>query len=145
MTSSQPKTVLILCTGNACRSPMAEVLWNDLGQGAWQAQSAGSRPAGFVHEMAVQALQELNLPTESLVSKSSMQFEDTPFDLVVTVCDHARESCPAWPAARQTLHWPCPDPYYAEGNEEERMAAFREVRDHLQQKIRCYLSETKQD
>ncbi|MGI9517341.1 MAG: arsenate reductase ArsC [Pirellulaceae bacterium] len=139
MPSSQPKTVLILCTGNACRSPMAEVLWNDLGRGTWQAQSAGSRPAGFVHEMAVRALQELNLPTELLVSKSWSQFEDLPLDLVVTLSDHARDSCPAWSEARQTLHWPFPDPYYAEGNEEERMAAFREVRDQMRQKIQSFL------
>ncbi len=145
MTTNPPKTVLILCTGNSCRSQMAEAIWNDLGEGQWHAQSAGSRPAGYVHELALQALQELGLPIDSLESKSSSQFENTPFDLVVTVCDNARDACPVWPAADQLLHWPFPDPAYAEGSNEDKMAMFREVRDQIKQKIQAYLNEVGKD
>ena len=113
------RQVLILCTGNSCRSQMAEVIWNDLGNGNWLAVSAGSRPSGYVHPLAIKALEEIQLPTDGLTSKSSDSFLETPFDLVVTVCDNAQQACPVWPSANRLLHWPFPDPADATGSEEE--------------------------
>ncbi len=118
---------------------MAEALWNDLAGGAWQAVSAGSRPAGYVHPLAVQVLAELGLDLSRNRSKHLDEFRDRPFDLVVTVCDNARESCPVFPGAAQLAHWPFPDPAEAEGSEEEKLAAFRTVRDAIRERIRAFL------
>ncbi|MGQ9606584.1 MAG: arsenate reductase ArsC [Thermogutta sp.] len=133
------KTVLILCTGNSCRSQMAEALWNDLAGGTWQAVSAGSRPAGYVHPLAVQVLSELGLDLSRNRSKHVDEFRDRPFDLVVTVCDNARESCPTFPGASRIEHWPFPDPAEAEGTQEQRLAVFRAVRDAIRDRIRAFL------
>ncbi|GAB4143520.1 MAG: arsenate reductase ArsC [Thermogutta sp.] len=133
------KSVLILCTGNSCRSQMAEALWNDLAGGAWQAVSAGSRPAGYVHPLAIRVLSELGLDLSQNRSKHLDEFRDRPFDLVVTVCDNARESCPVFPGAPQTLHWPFPDPAEADGTEEEKLAVFRSVRDAIRERIQAFL------
>ncbi len=133
------KRVLILCTGNSCRSQMAEALWNNLGQGEWSAASAGSKPAGYVHPLAVRAMRELDSDISANESKSLAEFQNQPFDLVVTVCDNAKESCPAFPGARQTLHWPFDDPAHAGGSDEEKMQVFRRVRDEIAARIREYL------
>lgn len=133
------KSVLILCTGNSCRSQMAEALWNDLAGGEWQAFSAGSRPAGYVHPSAVKVLAELGLDLSRNRSKHLDEFRDRPFDLVVTVCDNARESCPVFPGAKRLAHWPFPDPAEAEGSEEEKLAVFRAVRDAIRERIRAFL------
>ena len=142
MEPQQPKTVLILCTGNSCRSQMAEVIWNDLGQAGWVAHSAGSRPSGYVHELALVALREINLPTDGLTSKSSDQFAETPFDLVVTVCDNAKDACPIWPSAKKLLHWPFEDPADASGSDEQKLEVFRKVRDQIKSRIQSYLDES---
>lgn len=134
-----PKKALILCTGNSCRSQMAEVIWNHQSDD-WQAFSAGSNPAGYVHPLAIRALQEKNFPTAGLNSKHADQFVDHDFDLVITVCDSARETCPVYPAARMTLHWPFIDPADATGTDEEKMKVFRDVRDQIDARIRGYLS-----
>lgn len=134
------KRVLVLCTGNSCRSQMAEALWNELGEGQWRAWSAGSNPAGYVHPLAVKAMGELGIDLSNHESKSLQGFVDEPFDLVVTVCGNAREACPAFPAATQMLHWPFDDPAYARGTEDERLAEFRQIRDQIRERISCYLS-----
>jgi arsenate reductase len=100
------KRVLILCTGNSSRSQMAEPLWESLGNGEWQAESAGSKPSGYVHPMAIQAMQELGIDISKNQSKSLARFQEHAFDLVVTVCVNAKESCPVFPGAKETLHWP---------------------------------------
>lgn len=133
------KRVLILCTGNSCRSQMAEALWEQLGEGEWQSASAGSKPSGYVHPLAIQAMQELNIDLSQHQSKSLHLFQDQSFDLVVTVCDNARESCPVFPGATETLHWPFDDPADATGTDEEKMTFFRRVRDEIQQTIQNYL------
>ena len=133
------KRVLILCTGNSCRSQMAESLWNRLGDGRWQAESAGSRPAGFVHPMAIEAMRDLGEDLSLAESKHVDRFLEEPIDLVVTVCDAAKESCPVLPHAAETLHWPFPDPADALGTDEEKMAVFRDVRDQIQARIQQYL------
>ncbi len=134
------KRVLILCTGNSCRSQMAEAIWRDLGGGKWLADSAGSRPTGEVHPLAIAAIEELGLPTEGLVSKSVDQFLDEPIDLAVTVCDNALEACPSLPHAAQKLHWPFEDPADATGTDHEVMGCFRRVRDEIKQAIEGYLA-----
>lgn len=134
------KRVLILCTGNSCRSQMAEALWSQLGKGEWECHSAGSDPAGYVHPLAIRALAEAGLDISRHRSKHVDEFTGQPFDLVITVCDHARDACPLFPGARQVLHWPFSDPGHAKGTEEERMAEFRKTRDLIAGKIREYLS-----
>lgn len=134
------KRVLILCTGNSCRSQMAEGLWNSLGHPSWEAVSAGSRPAGYVHPLAVRAMGELGIDISHLVSKSVAPYQNEAFDLVVTVCDHAKEACPVFPGARQTLHWPFDDPAHAEGSDDEKMVMFRRVRDEIRDTISRYLT-----
>ena len=134
------KRVLILCTGNSCRSQMAEALWESLGKGNWESESAGSKPSGYVHPLAIKAMHELNIDISSHQSKSLEQFKDQNFDLVVTVCDNAKESCPVFTGAQQTFHWPFDDPADATGSEEEQMVFFRHVRDEIQNKISTYLT-----
>ena len=132
--------VLMLCTGNSCRSQMAEALWKSLGEGKWHSDSAGSKPSGYVHPLAIQAMQELGIDISANTSKSLEQFREEAFDLVVTVCDNARESCPVFLGATETLHWPFDDPADANGTDEEKMLVFRRVRDEIKERIHVYLN-----
>jgi len=134
------KRVLIVCTGNSCRSQMAQALWNDLGGSEWVAESAGSNPAGFIHPLAIQALREIGLSTDGLTSKSTGEFLDQEIDLAVTVCDHAKENCPVFPGAKEVLHWPFDDPAQAAGSDEHKMKFFRRVREEIKTKINSYLN-----
>ena len=134
------KRVLILCTGNSCRSQMAEGLWQHLGAGGWEVESAGSQPSGRVHPLAIEAMRELGIDLTRHTSKSLERFRDQPFDLVVTVCDNARESCPVFPGAARVLHWPFVDPADAQGSEELQLAVFRRVRDQIRNKIEQFLN-----
>ena len=131
--------VLILCTGNSCRSQMAEALWESLGNGDWQSESAGSKPSGYVHPLAIRGMHELGIDISSNTSKSLDQFRDQDFDLVVTVCDNAKESCPVFPGANETLHWPFDDPADATGTDDEKMVVFRRVRDEIKERIQAFL------
>lgn len=133
------KRALILCTGNSCRSQMAEYLWNELGQGEWEAVSAGSNPAGYVHPLAIEAMREIGIHLTDAQSKHLDQFVEQPFDLVVTVCDNAKESCPVFPGAMKMLHWPFRDPAHAIGTDEEKMAVFRTIRDEIRDRITMFL------
>lgn len=118
--------ILVLCTGNSCRSILAEVLFNELGQGRVTAYSAGSNPAGAVNPGAIAKLQKESHSTSGLRSKSWDEFTgpDAPaIDVVITVCDNAAgESCPVWNASPVTLHWGIPDP--ADATAEQMDAAF---------------------
>ena len=134
------RNVLILCTGNSCRSQMAEGLWNHLSEGKWRAVSAGSNPAGYVHSLALQVLHEINISLPEARSKHLREFADAAFDLVITVCDSAKESCPIFPGAKEPLPWPFDDPAHATGTDEEKLAAFRRVRDQIQERIKNYLA-----
>jgi len=135
------KRVLILCTGNSCRSQMAEGLWNELGRGVWTAESAGSKPSGYVHPLAIEAMREIGLEIAVGRSKSLAEFRDQSFELVITVCDHAKESCPVFPGAKQLLHWPFEDPADATGTDAERLVQFRRVRDQIRERIAAWLRE----
>ncbi len=124
------KKVLILCTGNSCRSQMAEAIINHDLAGQWQAESAGTQPSGFVHPLALRALAEIGIQ-HSGESKSLDRFRGMDFDVVITVCDDAAENCPVWLGKGKRVHIGFPDPAKAEGSEEEKMAIFRQVRDDI--------------
>ena len=132
-------SVLILCTGNSCRSQMAQVIWQQLGGNNWRCQSAGSSPSGYVHPLAIKAIDELGYPTQGLESKALKCVELDEVDLAVTVCDNAKESCPVLPDNIKTLHWPFDDPADARGSDDEKMKVFVRVRDEISDKIRHYL------
>lgn len=144
-TRNMTRRVLILCTGNSCRSQMAEALWNQLAGEAWRAESAGSNPAGYVHPLAIEAMKELGEDLSAAQSKHVNPFTDQPIDLVVTVCDAAKESCPTLTGAAETLHWPFRDPADASGSPEQQITVFREVRDQIKSKIQQYLEEHSHD
>lgn len=134
MATGLPRNVLFLCTGNSCRSQMAEAIVNARLSKEWRAYSAGTQPAGYVHPMSLRALAELGIQHEGR-SKSAEEFRDADFDLVVTVCDDANESCPVWLGRGRRVHLGFRDPAKAEGTDEERMQAFRQVRDEILEKI----------
>ncbi len=129
------KRALVLCTGNSCRSQMAEGLWKQLGGTEWECHSAGSKPAGYVHPMAIAVMSEIGVDISHHRSKHVDEFIGEPFDVVVTVCDSARESCPVFPGAKAMAHWPLDDPAAAPGAEEQRIAVFRSVRDEIKERI----------
>lgn len=126
----EKRRVLFLCTGNSCRSHMAEAIVNARLGDQWQAVSAGTKPAGYVHPNALRALAEIGIEHHGH-SKHADEFRDTPLDLVVTVCDSAAEECPLWLGPGRRLHHSYPDPAKAEGTDEEIMAVFRAVRDDM--------------
>jgi len=124
------KTVLFLCTGNSCRSQIAEAIVNAR-YPKWKAYSAGTKPAGYVHELAMEALHEIGV-SHSGTSKHLDALPTRDFDLVVTVCDSAAEECPVWPGkAGRRVHHGFVDPAKAEGTLEERKQVFRQVRSEM--------------
>ncbi len=125
MSNDQTYDVLILCTGNSCRSIMGEALVNHLGAGRFKAVSAGSSPAGYVHPGTLAALKRAGLSTADPRSKSWDEFAGCHFDYVITVCDQAAgETCPIFAGAPRKLHWSTPDPAKATGSDAEVKAAF---------------------
>jgi arsenate reductase len=136
--------VLFLCTGNSARSILGEALINHWGQGKFQGFSAGSHPTGRVNPMALDLLKRLGFPTENLRSKDWNEFarpEAPPMDFVITVCDKAAaEVCPIWPGQPMTAHWGVADPAAVEGNEKERMMAFRQAFSVLENRVRVFVS-----
>lgn len=132
--------VLVLCTGNSCRSVMAEALFNHLGKGKIGAVSAGSNPAGYVHPKSTETLKRHGIDPSNPRSKSWDEFAGQPFDLVVTVCDAAAaESCPVFLGPVKKLHWSTPDPAKATGTEAQIDAAFDEAFNILKERIEVYL------
>jgi len=135
------KKVLFLCTGNSCRSQMAEGLVNHLLGDRWEAFSAGTDPSGYVHPLAIKAMAELGIDISDQRSKSVDGFRDTEFDVVITVCDDAAENCPVWLGPGKRHHIGFPDPADASGAEQEQMEVFRRVRDGLRREVIQYLQE----
>lgn len=131
--------VLFLCTGNSCRSQMAEAIINARYGETWQAASAGTQPSGYVHPKAIQALEEIGIIHRG-ESKHTNLFRDIEFDLVITVCDSAAEECPIWLGKGHRIHHSFPDPAEAKGSEEEIMNIFRQVRDDIAEIIPHYLT-----
>jgi arsenate reductase (thioredoxin) len=133
--------VLVLCTGNSCRSIMAEALINDLGRGRYQASSAGSVPAGYVHPKSIETLHRHGINPGQPRSKSWNEFTEQPFELVITVCDQAAgESCPLFPDNPKKLHWGTPDPAKVTGSDANIDAAFDQVFFMLKNRIEEMLS-----
>jgi arsenate reductase (thioredoxin) len=129
------KRVLVICTGNASRSQLAEGMINYYLAGHWMAFSAGSHPSGYVHPLALAALREVGIDPSSQASKGLDQFIGQPFDVVITVCDNAAHYCPFWPGQGKVIHLPLPDPGDVEGSPEVRLAAFREVRELIRTQV----------
>jgi arsenate reductase len=133
--------VLILCTGNSCRSVMAEALINHFGDGRYRAWSAGSKPAGYVHPKSVETLKRHGIDPGRTRSKSWNEFVNQSFDLVITVCDRAAgESCPLFPGNPKKLHWSTPDPARATGSANEIDAAFNKTFLLLKKRIQDLLT-----
>jgi arsenate reductase len=132
------RKVLFLCTGNSCRSQIAEAVVNHELNDAWQAYSAGTLPAGYTHPKAIKVLDEIGIAHNG-ESKHVDQFKDLVFDSVITVCDSAAEECPVWlgPGIRQHISFP--DPAEATGTEEQVLDVFRTVRDDIHREIITYL------
>ena len=126
--------VLFLCTGNSCRSQMAEAIVNSRLSTNWNAFSAGTKPTGYVHPKAIEVLKEINIHHLG-ESKSITKFYDQEFDLVVTVCDSAAEDCPTWLNSGRQVHLSFPDPAKVIGDEVHVLAKFREVRDAIAMQI----------
>ena len=123
------RRVLFLCTGNSCRSQMAEAIVNARLGEEWEAISAGTKPAGYVHPKALAALAEIGIQHEGR-SKMADEFRNVPFDLVVTVCDSAAEECPVWLGKGKRTHHSFPDPALT-----DNMDDFRKVRDDIEREI----------
>ncbi len=126
--TNRPINVLFLCTGNSCRSSLAEQLLNYLGKGRFVAHSAGSTPTGNVNKHAIEALKRRGVSLKELRSKSWNEFGESDsikMDIVITVCDNARgEVCPIWPGHPISAHWGLSDPADFKGNEVETNATF---------------------
>ena len=130
MESHRPR-VLILCTGNSARSQMAEGLLRQATDGRLDVFSAGTKPT-TVRPEAVAVMAELGIDISKHRSKHVDEFARDRFDYVITVCDHANETCPVFPNRTERVHWSFPDPAADTGSEEQRLTAFRQVRDALQ-------------
>jgi arsenate reductase (thioredoxin) len=127
------RRVLVLCTGNSCRSQMAEAWINH--RLAWEARSAGTHPAERVHPLAVRAMAEVGIDISAGVPEGVDLYLGEPWDLVVTVCDAANETCPAFPRPVARLHVSFFDPAAAGGSDEEKMRIFRRVRDEIRDRL----------
>ncbi len=132
---NEKKRVLILCTGNSCRSQMAEGLVNHLLSAEWWARSAGTSPAAHVHPLAVRAMDEVGIDISAGEPERVDRYLGDTWDLVVTVCDSAKETCPVFPRPVETVHIPFDDPAEAVGTDESKMAVFRRVRDEIRDRL----------
>jgi arsenate reductase len=135
--------VLVLCTGNSARSQMGEGLFREEGGGAYEVSSAGTRPSR-VRPEAIAAMREIGIDISGHRSKPVDEFAGQAFDFVVTVCDSARDACPIFPGATGRIHWSLEDPAAVEGSEEERLAAFRRIRDQLRDRVKTFVRERAQ-
>ena len=144
--SKPPLKVLVLCTGNSARSILGEYLLRQIGRGRFETFSAGSHPTGRVNPLAVRVLREkYNLDASAARSKSADEFRGVKLDVVITVCDHAKEACPVWPGVPVLAHWGSPDPAAVEGTETEKYWAFVQVASQIARRAElfCALPEAK--
>ena len=135
--------LLILCTGNSCRSHLAEGILRVAVKDAVEVASAGSVPAGFVHPVAVEVMAEIGIDISGHTSKHLNEFLERDVHTVITVCGNADQVCPAFPAQSEKHHWPFEDPARTEGSEEEIRMVFRRVRDEIREKFEAYARELK--
>lgn len=131
-------TVLILCTGNSCRSHLAEGILRAAAGGLFNVQSAGSNPAGYVHPLGIQAMKEIGIDISAHRSKHLNEFLQQPVETVITVCGKADQACPVFPGQVNRYHWPFDDPAHATGTDEEKMNVFRRVRDEIKKVFEAY-------
>jgi arsenate reductase len=135
------RRVLFLCTGNSARSQMAQGLVNHFLGDCWEAYSAGTQPAGYVHPLAVEAMLELEIDVSLQRSKPVDEFRDVDFDAAITVCDQAARNCPIWLGRGRQKHMGFPDPAAATGSGADRLEAFRQVREGLREMVLPYLEQ----
>jgi len=131
-------TVLILCTGNSCRSHLAEAILRAAVGDLVNVASAGSKPAGYVHPLAIRVLAEIGLDASGHRSKHLSEFLSESVETVVTVCGNADQACPMFPGQLNRYHWGFDDPAHATGTEEEQLAVFRRVRDEIRRVFEAY-------
>jgi arsenate reductase len=138
MSHATKPTVLILCTGNSCRSHIAEGILRAAAGDILDVQSAGSHPAGFVHPFAIKVMAEIGLDITRHRSKHLNEFLNQPVETVITVCGNADQVCPMFPGQVNRHHWGFDDPAHATGSEEDRLAMFRRVRDEMRRVFEAY-------
>lgn len=131
-------TVLVLCTGNSCRSHMAEGILRQTAGDFLDVQSAGSNPSGYVHPLAIRAMKEIGIDISDHTSKHMNTFLDKEVETVVTVCGNADQACPMFPGQVNRHHWGFDDPAHAEGSDDEKFAVFRRVRDEIKRVFEAY-------
>lgn len=131
--------VLFLCTGNSCRSQMAEGFLKHLGGDKFDVYSAGVNPTE-VNPLSVKVMNEIGIDISGQISKSVKEFLGQKFDYVITVCDDAKQACPVFPGQYERIHWNLEDPAGAQGTDEERLKVFREVRDKMRDETQYFLS-----
>ncbi len=142
MEQAKAAGVLVLCTGNSCRSQMAEAFLRRYGEGRLEAFSAGTEPAPEIHPLARRVMAEEGLDLEGQYPKEyGVYLDEVPIGTLITVCGGAAESCPAvWPGVAERLHWPIEDPAAFVGGDEEILAKFRQVRDELKARVRDWVA-----
>jgi arsenate reductase len=130
--------VLILCTGNSCRSHLAEGILRAAAGDLVEVASAGSKPAGYVHPLAIRVMQEIGISLDAHRSKPLSKFADRQVHTVITVCGNADQVCPTFPGQARRYHWGFDDPAHATGTEEQQMEVFRRVRDEIRKVFEAY-------
>ncbi len=130
--------VLILCTGNSCRSHLAEGILRAAAGDLVEVHSAGSKPAGYVHPKAITVMQEIGLDISGHTSKHMHEFLDRKITTVITVCGNADQACPIFPGQLNRHHWPFFDPAHATGTDEEKLEVFRQVRNEIRRVFTAY-------
>ncbi|MEY4483904.1 MAG: hypothetical protein RL693_1356 [Verrucomicrobiota bacterium] len=138
MSQSTPPLILVLCTGNSCRSHLAEGILRAAAGDKLRVASAGSKPAGYVHPLAIKAMAEIGIDISQHQSKHLDEFLTQDVETVITVCGNADQVCPMFPGQVNRHHWGFDDPAHATGTEEEQMAVFRRVRDEIRRVFEAY-------
>ena len=138
----EPIRVLFVCTGNSARSVMAEALLRHHGRDAFEVHSAGTEPKG-INPLTLRVLAAAGIDASFARSKSVDEFLGRSFDYVVTVCDQARQSCPVFPGAHESLHWGYEDPAAAQGTDDERLAVFRKVLIQIGERVAQFVTLTR--
>jgi arsenate reductase len=140
MDGEKKKRVLFLCTGNSCRSQMAEGLLGHLAGERFEVASAGTHPTA-VNPLAIRVMEEVGIDISQQRSKSVAEMTGHDFDWAITVCDNAREACPVFPGTAERVHWSFDDPAEATGTEEDRLWVFSRVRDEIAERIRRFIED----
>jgi arsenate reductase (thioredoxin) len=130
--------ILVLCTGNSCRSHLAEGILRAASGGRFRVASAGSKPAGYVHPLGIEAMKEIGIDISNHRSKHLDEFLSERVETVITVCGNADQACPIFPGQVNRHHWGFDDPAHAEGSDDEKMIVFRRVRDEIRRVFEAY-------